>query len=211
MLITQPLERVFITSDHHFGHANIINYANRPFVNLQEMDENLIAAWNSVVKPDDWVYHLGDFTLGDIADARKYLLRLNGIINILFNPWHHDKRWLSNRHVGIQDDLAIGVQNDLTSKYYPITLVMPVEILEISKLTVDGRAKPVVLCHYPFASWDRSHYQSWHLFGHCHNQYRPSGLSMDAGVDAAYKVLGVYRPFSLAEIANILSHRSNLD
>ena len=53
----------FIIADTHFGHANIIEYENRPFSNVYEMDYRLIELWNSVVGNDDLVYVLGDFTL----------------------------------------------------------------------------------------------------------------------------------------------------
>ena len=55
---------VFIISDTHFSHDNIIGYSNRPFNNVEEMNETLVRNWNSVVKPTDWVICLGDFALG---------------------------------------------------------------------------------------------------------------------------------------------------
>jgi calcineurin-like phosphoesterase family protein len=53
----------WLTSDHHFGHANILKYcaATRPFSSLEEMHVGLIAAWNETVAPDDDVIVVGDF------------------------------------------------------------------------------------------------------------------------------------------------------
>ena len=68
----------WFTSDHHFGHKNILEYEKeaRPFKTIEEMNETLIERWNSVVQPHHLVYHLGDFCFGkknmDIA------ARLNG-------------------------------------------------------------------------------------------------------------------------------------
>jgi calcineurin-like phosphoesterase family protein len=67
---------VFITSDTHFGHANIIKYANRPFDSVEEMNEALVENWNSVVKQGDKVYHLGDVTMN--SKALDIMTRLNG-------------------------------------------------------------------------------------------------------------------------------------
>lgn len=53
--------KVFIISDTHFGHENIIRYCNRPFSSVEEMDRVMIENWNKVVGKDDLVIHLGDF------------------------------------------------------------------------------------------------------------------------------------------------------
>lgn len=61
---------VFVISDTHFSHENILQFERsdftpvRPgFANYQEMDEYMVEKWNAVVKPNDKVYHLGDVTM----------------------------------------------------------------------------------------------------------------------------------------------------
>ncbi len=55
------MDNIFVTSDPHYGHANIIRYCNRPFINVEEMDYSLINNWNSVVDDNDTVIVNGDF------------------------------------------------------------------------------------------------------------------------------------------------------
>ena len=49
------MSRIFVTSDTHFSHVNIIKYCNRPYASVEEMNNALIDNWNSVVKNDDLV------------------------------------------------------------------------------------------------------------------------------------------------------------
>ena len=53
--------KIYIISDTHFNHENIIKYCNRPFKDINEMNDAIIDNWNRIVKKDEIVYHLGDF------------------------------------------------------------------------------------------------------------------------------------------------------
>ena len=66
---------VWVTADLHFGHEAILNHCNRPFQNVEEMDEFLIERWNSLISKQEHVYIVGDFAFKDHA---KYLNALNG-------------------------------------------------------------------------------------------------------------------------------------
>lgn len=68
----------FFTSDTHFGHENIIKYSNRPFRDVDHMNEEIVRRWNTVVMPDDVVFHLGDVALGPWQKWDSILTRLNG-------------------------------------------------------------------------------------------------------------------------------------
>lgn len=83
-------DSVFFTSDTHFYHTNIIDFCRRPFMNIEAMNETLIANWNKVVGTNDIVFHLGDFCLGDSAKWNGILDRLNGKIYLILG--NHDLR-----------------------------------------------------------------------------------------------------------------------
>lgn len=69
---------IYFTSDTHYNHANIIGYCKRPFANVDEMNREMIRRWNERVKPDDLVYHLGDFALGKKEDMAPVFDQLVG-------------------------------------------------------------------------------------------------------------------------------------
>lgn len=85
------MSNVFITSDTHFGHENILKFKRhdgspvRSFSNIEQMDNHLIIQWNSVVSKGDLVLHLGDVSFsGQVFDnimpqlnGTKYLIRGN--------------------------------------------------------------------------------------------------------------------------------------
>src|SRR5690349_6114561 len=80
----------YFSSDWHLGHANIIKYDNRPFKDVEEMNSVIINNHNSIVKPEDEFYFLGDFCMGDHSKAEGYLQRING--KKYFIRGNHDKK-----------------------------------------------------------------------------------------------------------------------
>lgn len=78
----------FVTSDHHFGSWKVNQSPLREPVFSQEAEEELIAKWNSVVTPTDFVIHVGDFCDSGVVDLMEYRKRLNG--NIVLVKGNHD-------------------------------------------------------------------------------------------------------------------------
>jgi calcineurin-like phosphoesterase family protein len=177
---------LFFTSDHHFGHARIIEYCQRPFASVEEMDAALIRLWNDTVGANDLVYHLGDFTLQGLPEFMATVRQLNGRLNIL--PGSHDRRWLQHFRA---DDPELR-----TASGQPVELLPPLLSLETPTLENERRPQVIVLCHYAMRVWDRSHYGAWHLYGHSHGNLPGLGLSFDVGVDCHG-----FRPLSLEEVA----------
>lgn len=83
------MNRVFFIGDTHFGHRKIIQFEAdaRPFATIEEHDETLIARWNSVVRPKDTVWHLGDVLFG--RHSFSMLPRLNGYKRLVLG--NHDR------------------------------------------------------------------------------------------------------------------------
>jgi calcineurin-like phosphoesterase family protein len=83
------MSNLFIVSDTHFGHRNIIKYENvyRPFNTIEEHDETIISNWNSIVSKRDVVIHLGDVGFG--SQSLSTIDRCNGIKKLILG--NHDR------------------------------------------------------------------------------------------------------------------------
>lgn len=76
-------KNIWLVSDTHFCHDRAFIYEPRGFSCIEDMNEAIVERWNSVVKPGDIVYHLGDVMLNDNDKGMEYLKKLNGEIHIL--------------------------------------------------------------------------------------------------------------------------------
>lgn len=81
---------IWFTSDTHFGHANVLEFCERPWGTVEEMDDALVDAINGRVAPDDVLYHLGDFSFKMTVEAAR---ELRGRLFWRFRkprsgPWH---------------------------------------------------------------------------------------------------------------------------
>ncbi len=146
-------EHTFFTSDTHFNHANIIRFCNRPFKDVEQMNEVMITNWNNAISKDDTVFHLGDFCLGGAAEWTKILDHLNGKIYLIMG--NHDLK---------------NIRQGFISRFEHVAMQMRIEI---------GK-KRIYLCHYPFLCFEGGYKDDvWHLFGHVHTRRSNSGI--DAG------------------------------
>jgi calcineurin-like phosphoesterase family protein len=157
----------FITSDPHFGHANILRFnpETRQYANVDEMNERMIQEWNAVVQPQDHTYILGDFAFLSAARATEIARRLNGRKTLI--KGNHDGKLVA--------DAAFRAEFEA--------------IYDYREITHDGFK--VCLFHYPIAEWNACHRGSIHFHGHLHG--KPSGIEQaraaDAGMDATGKIV----------------------
>lgn len=177
------MNKIFFTADTHLSHANIIKYCARPFTSVLEHDNGLIHNWNAVVTPNATVYHLGDFCFGDEKVIGGFLRRLNG--NIKFVLGNHDKELRRfARHIDAHADLKRRVE--FLGDYHD--------------LKIEGER--IILAHYAFRVWNKSHNGSFHLYGHSHGSLAddPHARSLDVGVDCHN-----YTPVSLERIRELMA------
>lgn len=166
----------WFTSDLHLGHTNIIKYCNRPYANIDEMNNTLIANYNFLVRPKDEVFILGDLALVNKEKAIWFVSRLNGKKHLVYG--NHDK---PNRRTYEESGLFEWCK-------------------DVADISVDGIK--VVLSHYPFLTWNKSGNGSYNLHGHCHGGLQPDNhsLRMDVGVDP-----NGYVPINFAAIQKVMS------
>jgi calcineurin-like phosphoesterase family protein len=94
---------IWVISDTHFGHENILKFTDRDgnllrgarFANVQEMNECMLDNWNSVVKPGDRVYHLGDVMMMPKDEFAKLWPKFNGSKRLIVGN-HDDIPWLAS-------------------------------------------------------------------------------------------------------------------
>lgn len=166
---------IYFTADTHFGHANILKLCNRPFADIDEMNEILIQNWNDRVSGNDTVYIVGDMFFR-CTDAESILKRLKGKKRLLVG--NHDGSWLK--------------KVDLTKHFISMD-----HLLEIS----DGQ-HALVLCHYPLLTWKHAK-RSFMIHGHIHADtsadYFPLITKRDNVLNAGVDING-FRPVTFDEL-----------
>ena len=173
------MNKIFFTSDHHFGHRNIIKFSNRPFKDVDEMNAELIKRWNEKVSVNDEVYHLGDFGLTTKEALATILDQLNGKIYLVSG--NHEAAAIQNREkfVWIKD-------------YYE---------LKVKDSDCHNGVRRIMLFHYAMRIWKGDFRETWHLYGHSHGTLRDKEhkLAFDVGVDCHD-----YYPISYDEVKAIM-------
>ena len=142
-------EKVWFVADTHWGHRNIIRYCDRPFEDVEEMNETLITNWNKVVGDSDFVFHLGDFSVGGSAEWNQLLDKLKGRIFLVLG--NHDMN---------------NVDQGFMRRFEEVSMQMLISI---------GKQR-IYLNHYPFLCYGGAYRGTWQLFGHVHSCKCNSGL-----------------------------------
>lgn len=179
-------QNIWFASDYHFCHANVIKYDNRPFSDVDEMDNTLIENWNSLISENDTVIYMGDLCFDRSSKTAKNIVdQLKGKIHFVLG--NHDKEKdikKLNRFESVSDYINLSVLDEENPRKYQGIMIM----------------------HFPILSWDKSHHGEWHLHGHSHQSltehypeyYKRKVLDMGCnGWD--------YKPVSYSQIKEIMN------
>lgn len=156
---------VWFGSDFHFDHKNVIDFCNRPFINVNDMNTFIIERFKHQVKKGDVVYFLGDFQFSNTKVWMESITSIQGVEVHLIQGNHDNKKvcnfkgWASSSQI---------------------------KVIRVK----DTR---VVMCHYPIEEWSSKDHGAIHLHGHMHGlmshktQFRYKRL--DVGYDNIGDVL----------------------
>ena len=189
----------FFTADLHLGHRNIIEYCQRPFAGVDEMDAALVDGWNETVSDDDEVIVLGDFALGRLADTLAMTSLLRGRKVLLAG--NHDRCWSGHRK-GVEQATRRYLDAGFDSVWQGV-------------VELEVGATSVLACHFPYRGDSReqdryvehrpSDRGAWLLHGHVHDRWKVRDRMINVGVD-----VWDYRPVAEATLAELIEPMSSV-
>lgn len=158
MKLDSSKQGIWFTSDTHWGHKNIIKFCSRPWNNVEEMDQGLIENWNSVVKENDIVFHLGDFAFATNGRWKEILSRLKGHHYLILGN-HDESRYPGDKTIELFEGVAYQMLLKIDNKY------------------------KVILNHYPFLCYAGTYRSpedcTIQLHGHVHEYPGAIGKDID--------------------------------
>lgn len=206
------MQEIYFSSDFHYNHKNLIKSCSnwedktqcRDYSSIEFHNNLLVTNINKVVKENDILYHLGDWSFGGNDEVLNFRKQLN-CRNIHLILGNHDK------YIMQKQNSFIGPDKFLT-------------ISEKKEIKVGGQL--IVLCHYAMRTWNKDNRGAWMLHGHSHGNlpayaetkpgrvltktdFKTGNLfkTMDVGIDCHPK----FEPFSLEAIEKIMENRVNRD
>lgn len=171
----------WVTSDLHLNHKNVSRYSDRPFETIEEMNETLIANWNSVVGPNDVVFNLGDFAFCNQHKIIEFLERLNGQQYYILG--NHDKMMLKKKVRDYAKETG-------KIKFYDV-------------IETRYKGHHIFMSHYSHRVWNKHHHGALHLYGHSHGSLPGLGKSVDVGVDSK-ELFNNYTPLHMDTVVEYL-------
>ena len=202
---------MYLTSDTHFGHKNIIKYCERPFKDVDHMNAEIVKRFKEVLTDDDVLLHLGDVVMGDRAVNLALLKQVPGK-KILF-PGNHDECW-----IGTENESRRAKYTPLYAEVFAGIYQLPILRISDDTLPPDEYGMLPTLAyanHFPYEgdSQDKPRYNDFRypdeghplVHGHTHSRekisYTSKGtLQIHVGVDA-----WDFRPVAIDTIRDLIA------
>lgn len=162
--IVTPEREPFFSSDWHLFHKGVTEKCGRPWEDEYNVAHIVASQRKRATSSKDITYHLGDFAFsGDYGLVRQVAMAFRGRLMLI--PGNHDKQ---------------GMLQKLADESHGKIVLLP------SYVEIKLRRKLICMLHFPMEVWNRSHYGSFHLHGHCHGNMDQSGKGkrLDVGIDA---------------------------
>lgn len=164
-------------ADMHLGHTNVLRFDNRPFENIEVMNDVLVENWNHKVVENDDIWIVGDFCYRSGNDPSYFLRQLKGKKHLI---------------VGNHDRATLNSKNAL--KHF-----VSIERIDYVK----DSNKDVVMCHYPIAEWHGSRHGAIHIYGHIHSRVEDETFKYMSQIENALNagcMINNYEPVNLLEL-----------
>jgi calcineurin-like phosphoesterase family protein len=173
----------YFTSDHHFWHRNVIKYCNRPYNSVEEMNEGMVHNWNEVVKPEDEVIVVGDFSMA-FRSVELYTNRLMG--RKILVAGNHDFCHPAHKKSRNPENQKLWIQKYLDAGWAEVHMSMTLELPEIGLINVS---------HLPYKNGGDSGYEERYqehrleddgkflICGHVHEKWKTKNKQVNVGVD----------------------------
>ena len=180
--ITSEEAKILFWSDTHFGHkcehwSNPL-WSARGFKSIDEHDNSLIERWNSVSTEQTTFFHLGDFIFGyDSFNRMNQIVNRLSFKHLYLMPGNHCSGW--KQHFEKIPGNIWNLSNNKKIFFIPNYI----------ECYINGQ--PIVMSHFPIASWNGQGKGSWMLHGHCHGNLENSEIgpllyktkTLDIGVE----------------------------
>lgn len=189
------MHNIWFTSDQHFWHKNVIEYCKRPFSSVEEMNELMIQYYNELVKPEDTVYMLGDFSLAHRA-VTTICPRLMGNKHLIAgNHDHCHPIHAKEKEERLQKARKLYYEAGFKSICLEDTRLIAGQIVHLHHMPYQS-ADATDERHQRWRPEDKG---SWLLHGHVHEKWKQKGRMINVGVD-----VWNYRPVHIDEIAELI-------
>lgn len=212
------IERIWITSDTHYGHKNICRGTTewdlskrasrtggnvlgvRDFDTVEEMNQAIVNGIN-IVPENDILFHLGDWSFGGEQNVMAFWKQIK-CQTIFFVQGNHDQ------HIEKYKSQMNGWHSEGTSENHKNGISPDFGFHQYVELQI-GKHMKFCLFHFPIESWNEIGRSSYHLHGHMHWQGDKrfgNGRKMDIGMDG-----NGLRPYRLVDVIDLLKERKHYD